>query len=147
MDVTTLARDLAAFLVPFLPYLLKAGEKAAEKSGEQIGEKVVPGLGQRAWETAKSLWGKIHPKIEAKPAAQEAIKDVVATPKDEDALATLRQQLKKLLTEDASLAEQLAQMMEEKRNASIIAQGISNSIVVIGDGNVTQVGERNVNTR
>jgi hypothetical protein len=147
MDITTLAKDLAVFLTPFLPYLMKVGEKAAEKSGEQIGEKVVPGLGQRAWETAKSLWGKIHPKIESKPAAQEAVKDVVATPKDADAVANLRLQLKKLLTEDTGLAKELAQMMEEKQNAEIIAQGISNSIVVIGNGNVTQVGKQNMNTR
>jgi hypothetical protein len=33
MDVTTLAKDLAVFLIPFLPYLLKAGEKAAEEAG------------------------------------------------------------------------------------------------------------------
>ncbi len=34
MDVTTLAKDLAVFLTPFLPYLLKAGEKAAEEAGK-----------------------------------------------------------------------------------------------------------------
>ncbi len=53
MDVTTLAKDVAAFLAPFLPYLLKAGEKAAEEAGKK--------LGGDAWDKAKSLWGKLRP--------------------------------------------------------------------------------------
>ena len=35
MDVVTLAKDLAVFLTPLLPYLLKAGEKAAEEAGKK----------------------------------------------------------------------------------------------------------------
>jgi hypothetical protein len=62
MDVTTLAKDLAVFLSPFLPFLLKAGEKAGEEAGKK--------LGGDAWDRTKGLWAKLRPKVEAKPAAQ-----------------------------------------------------------------------------
>jgi hypothetical protein len=57
MDVTTLAKDLAVFLTPFLPYLLKAGKKAAEEAGKK--------LGGDAWDRAKGPWAKLCPKVEA----------------------------------------------------------------------------------
>jgi hypothetical protein len=37
MDVTTLAKDLATFLIPLLPSLLNAGEKAIEEVGKKFG--------------------------------------------------------------------------------------------------------------
>ena len=95
MDIATLAKDVALFLTPFLPYLLKAGEKAAEEAGKK--------LGGDTWDRAKGLWGKLQPKVEAKPAAQEAVADAAAEPKNEDAQAALRQQLRKLLAEDDEL--------------------------------------------
>jgi hypothetical protein len=76
MDVTTLAKDLAVFLTPILPYLLKTGEKAAEEAGKK--------LGGDAWDRAKGLWAKLRPKVEAKPAAQEAVQDAAAAPNDND---------------------------------------------------------------
>ncbi len=96
MDVSVLAKDVAAFLTPFLPYLLKAGEKAAEKAGEKMGA--------GAWERARTLWGTLRPKVEARPAAQEAVQDVAQSPADPDAQAALRLQLKKILAEDPTLA-------------------------------------------
>lgn len=38
MDIPTIAHNLTTFLIPFLPYLLKAGEKAAEEAGKKLGE-------------------------------------------------------------------------------------------------------------
>jgi hypothetical protein len=43
-----LTDNTVAFLAPFLPYLLKAGEKAAEEAGRR--------LGAAAWEQAQALW-------------------------------------------------------------------------------------------
>jgi hypothetical protein len=65
MEEATLPRDLVIFLLPFLPYLLKAGEKAAEEAGKK--------LGAGAWEWAKTMWGKLRPKVEAKPSIREAV--------------------------------------------------------------------------
>ena len=114
MDVTTLSRDIVIFLAPFLPYLVKAGEKAVEEAGKQ--------LGVDAWEKAKALWSKLRPKVEAKPAMQEAAQNVAETPDDEDAQAALRLQLKKLLREDASLAAEVARLVEDKIVQRVLAE-------------------------
>ncbi len=128
MDITELAKNLVAFLSPFLPYLLKAGDKAVEKMGEQVGEKLAPGLGKRAWQTAQTVWGKLRPKVQAKPAAQEAAQDVAEHPDNADAQAALRRQLIKLL-DDAALAQDLAQMWEQAHAARV-------TLFVSGDRNV-----------
>ncbi len=138
MDVTTLAKDVAAFLAPFLPYLLKAGEKAAEEAGKK--------LGGDAWDKAKSLWGKLRPRVEAKPAAQEAIKDAAAAPQDEDAQGALRQQLKKILAEDEALAAEVARLWEEIKAAGVhVTASGSRSVAIGGDasGSVIITGDRN----
>ncbi len=67
MDLQLL-QQRTTFLTPFLPYLLKAGEKAAEEAGKKLSE--------AAWEQAKTKGGKPHPKVETKPVAQEAMRDV-----------------------------------------------------------------------
>lgn len=144
MDVATLAKDVAAFLTPFLPYLLKAGETAAEGV-----------WGQAAWESVKALWGKLRPKVEARPAAQEAAQELADHPDDEDAQAALRLQLRKILAEDEVLAAEVAQLWEKTKamGVTVIASGehsvaareIEGSVIVTGDQNVVQQGKYSVN--
>ena len=121
MDIVALASALTTVLGPLLPYLLKAGETAAEETGKAVA-------GQ-SWEWAKSIWTKLKPKVEAKEAALEAAQDVAESPEDEEAQVALRRQLKKLLTEDQSLAEQVSRWLEQGKAAGI---------------NVTAAGERSV---
>ena len=139
MDVTTLAKDLAFFLTPFLPYLLKAGEKAAEEAGKK--------LGGDAWDQAKGLWARLRPKVEAKPATQEAVRDAAAAPNDDDIQAVLRVQLRKLLAEDAVLAGELERVWQEAQQsgATVIAAGersvaidrdVTDGTIITGDQNV-----------
>jgi hypothetical protein len=139
MDVTTLAKDLAVFLTPLLPYLLKAGEKAAEEAGKK--------LGGDAWDRAKGLWAKLRPKVEAKPAAQEAVQDAAAAPNDNDIQAALRPQLRKLLAEDAVLAREIERLWQEVQQAGItiiafgersmaIGRDVTDSTIITGDENV-----------
>ena len=63
MDIGALASSVTTALVPLLPYLLKAGEKASEETGKAVAD--------QSWEWAKSLWTKLKPTVEAKPAALE----------------------------------------------------------------------------
>jgi hypothetical protein len=86
---------LTAFLAPFLPSLLKLGNKAAEAAAGKLGED--------AWNKAKAIWEKLHPQVEAKEAA----------PEDEDSLASLRKQLKKILDNEPALAQEIAKLMQE----------------------------------
>ena len=135
MDVGLIAGSLTTALVPFLPYLLKAGEKAAEETGKAVAD--------QSLEWARSLWAKLRPKVEAKPAALEAAQDAAQTPNDEDARATLRQQFKKLLAEDQSLAEEVSRQLEAV-GINVSASG-DRSVAIGGDvtGTTIVTGDRN----
>ena len=138
MDIPTLSKDIVVFLTPFLPYLLTMGEKAAEEAGKKFGAD--------AWERAKTLWDKLRPKVEAKPAAQDAAQNVAETPNDEDALASLRLQLKKLLSEDQSLTEEITRLWTEAQAAgvTVMASG-ERSVAIEGDvsGSTIITGDQN----
>ena len=138
MDITALASSVTAALVPLLPYLLKAGEKAAEETGKKVAD--------QSLEWGKSLWSKIKPKVEAKPEALEAAQDIAQSPDDQDAQAAFRRQLRKLLTEDQSLAEEVSRWLEQGKAAGItvtasgersvaIGGDVKGSTIVTGDGN------------
>ena len=122
MDIATVTAGVTGVLVPALPFLAKAGEKGAEVLGQQIGAGV--------WETAKALWRKLRPAVEASPTAAAAVQDVVAAPGDEDTQAALRVQLKKLLEADKDLLAGLAQVLE--------AAGHPQQAANFGDGAIAQ---------
>ncbi len=139
MDLHTFIPQITEFLLPFLPSLLQAGEKAAEEAGK--------GLGAAAWEHAKALWATLRPKVEAHPAAREAVQDAAHHPQDADAQAALRRQLAKLLAEDEALAAEVARLWQEAQAAgvTVIASGersvaiggsISGNTIITGDDNV-----------
>ncbi len=140
MNEATLPRDLVVFLLPFLPYLLKAGEKAAEEAGKK--------LGADAWEWAKTLWGKLRPKVKAKPSIREAVEYAAAAPDDAYAEAALRLQLRKLFADDEALAMEIAQLWAEAKangvtiiaagKRSVAAQNIQGSIITTGNQNIVQ---------
>ena len=138
MDIGTMASSVTTALVPLLPYLLKAGEKAAEETGKAVAA--------QSWEWGKSLWSKLKPKVEAKPEALEAAQDIAQSPDDQDAQAAFRRQLKKLLTEDESLAEEVSRWLEQGKAAGVtvtaagdrsvaIGGDVKGSTIVTGDGN------------
>ena len=124
MDIVALAGAVTTVLAPLLPYLLKAGETAAEETGKAVA-------GQ-SWEWAKSLWTKVKPAVEAKPAALEAAQDVAQLPEDEDAKSALRNQLKKLLTDDQSLAEEVSRWLEQGKAAGVTVTAAGDRSVAIG---------------
>ena len=127
MDVVALAGSVTTVLAPLLPYLLKAGETAAEETGKAVAG--------RSWEWAKSLWTRLKPKVEAKPGALEVAQDAAQDPKDQDAQAAFRRLLKKLLTEDQSLAEEVIRWLEQGKAAGITVTAAGERSVAIG-GNV-----------
>lgn len=138
MDIGALATALTTALVPLLPYLLKAGEKAAEETGKTVATQTL--------EWGKSLWAKLKPKVEAKPAALEAAEGVAQSPDDQDFQAALRVQLKLLLAANQSLAEEVSRSLEQGIAAGIIVSAsgdrsvaiggdVSGTTIVTGDGN------------
>jgi len=104
MDLKLLADTLTAFLAPAMPYLVSGGEGLIQEAGKKLGE--------GAPELLKTLWGKLRPKVEEKPAAAEAAQDVAKSPEDADSQAALRVQLRKILEADSSLASEIAKLLE-----------------------------------
>lgn len=122
MDIATVTAGVTGALVPALPFLVKAGEKGMETLGEKVGEGISA--------TAKALWHKLRPAVEASPTAAAAVQDVVAAPGDADTQAALRVQLKKLLEADKDLFAGLAQVLE--------AAGRPQQAANFGDGAIAQ---------
>lgn len=141
MDIATVAAGVTGALVPALPFLVKAGEKGAEAIGQQLGVGV--------WETAKALWRKLRPAVEASPTAAAAVQDVVAAPNDEDAQGALRLQLKKLLAVDQDLFAGLEQVLEaaghpQQYKATVHGEGAvaqGPGAVAAGKGGVAVCGD------
>jgi len=137
-----LPAQLVQYLAPFLPYLLKGVKLAGQEAAKKLGEKA----SEQGFDHAKALWEKLRPKVEAKPAALEAVQDVATRPDDEDALAALRLQLKKLLAEDEALAQELAHLLAQARPAGQTVTASGNRSVAIGgsvSGSVIVTGDRN----
>jgi hypothetical protein len=105
---------LTAFLTPFLPVLLKFGNQAATTAVTKASEAAGNQFTESALKKAKAVWEKLHPKIQAKAAAQEAIEDAAKAPDDADLQAALRVQIKKILDADAELAAAIAQILQEE---------------------------------
>jgi hypothetical protein len=92
------------------------------------------------------LWGKLHPKVAAKAAAQEVVQDAAAAPDNEDIRAALRVQLKKLLADDPGLAAEIVRQLSEGQatGAAVSAHG-ARSVAVGGSvtGSTITTGDQN----
>lgn len=120
---------LTAFLAPFLPTLVKAGEQVVERAASAASDE--------AFTYAKALWERLKGKVGERPAAQEAAEDVASRPDDEDALAALRLQLRKLLEEDEELAGELAGIWKKAEAANVVRVTASGERSVAVGGDVT----------
>jgi len=138
-NVVELAQKIAAFLLPFLPHLLKVGDKAAEEVGKKIGGE--------GWERAKALWGKLRHKKNVEQVAQT----VAALPDNQALREALREEIARALAEDDSLAQELARLLPQSGPAgqTVIASGnrsvaiggsVSGSVIVTGDRNKINKG-------
>lgn len=130
-DIALIAKDVAAFLVPALPYLVRAGDKAVEEVGKKIGGE--------AMDYAKRLWARLRPKAESTQALQAAISDAAAAPEDEDAQAQLRLQLKKLLADDEQLAKELAEVLADAQKAGVTVIASGDRAVALNNSNNNQI--------
>lgn len=102
---------LTAFLAPFLSAL-------AERSGATAAEAAAR-FGDAAWEHAQKLWGRLSGRVNAEPAAQGAVEDVVAAPDSPGAQGSLAWQLEKLFAADPSLKADVEQLWERACAASV----------------------------
>jgi hypothetical protein len=84
------------------------------------------------------IWDRISGKLEQRPAAIEAVRDVAAAPDNDDALGALRLQLSKLLQGDEALAEEIRRLLAKRPGAtgsSVTATASGKGAIAVG-GNV-----------
>ena len=113
MDPTTLATTAVTVLSP---YLVKAGEKAAEK----VGEKLPGGIG--------TLWNTVMARLKGKPAAEDAVQDLVVKPDDPLHQSAFANQLRKVLETEPAFAAEVERLL-----SSTQPQG-GDTIIVTGSG-------------
>jgi hypothetical protein len=118
MDPVTVSVIATTTVGVLSSFLAKAMEAAASKVGGD-------------------LYQILKDRLSKKPAAQEALADLEKVPEDTDRQAALRVQLKKLMTEDESLARQLEQLL---KNAAGTEAGATVIKQVAGD-NAKQFGQ------
>ena len=119
MDPATLATTAVTVLSP---YLAKAGEKAAEK----VGEKLPGGL--------STLWNTVMARVKGKPAAEEAVQDLVVKPDDQLHQSAFANQLRKVLETEPALAAEVERLLNSTQ-----AQG-GDTIINTGSGAVATRG-------
>ena len=130
MDAKTLADAVTILLAPVLPFLVSGGGELVKEAGKSLGE--------NAPEILKSLWAKLRPKVEEKPAAAEAVEDVAKAPEDADAQGALRIQLRKILESDPALAAEIAGLVKEAQTAATYNATVTGGGAISqGQGNVT----------
>lgn len=103
MDPQAIATTAVSVLSP---YLAKAGEKAVEEVGKKLPE------------TLGRVWRSITARLSGKPAAEEAAKDLAATPEDNDNQAAFRKELRKMLETDSAFATELAALLHSAQRES-----------------------------
>lgn len=119
MDPLTLATTVASFLSP---YLKKAGEKAAEKIGAQLPA------------AAGKMWNAITTRFTGKPAAEEAVTDLVAKPDDQLYQSTFANQLRKVFETEPAFAVELERLLNSAQSEG------GDAIVNTGSGAVATRG-------
>ena len=133
MDVTA----LAAFLAPYVGFLLNAGTSVAEGAADKLAGK----LGAHA----KALWDRLWPAVEAEPAAAAAAHVVAVAPDSEMATTELGRRLEELLKADPALAADVERLWADAQptiaasgDSTVRARDITDSTVIAGHGNVVR---------
>ncbi len=116
MDPVSIASIASSATALLIPYLTKAGEKAAEEVGKKLPEQV------------GKVWHAITARFRGKAAAEEAVRDLVANPEDQDNEASFRKALRKLIESDAAFAGELAELLKAAQNDA------GDTLIVTGSG-------------
>ena len=100
MDPALLSALAASAFTVLQPHLTELAKSAAGA----VGKRVPDAIG--------ALWGKLRARFAGKPAADDALKDLLANPDDSDLQAVFRVYLRKLLQEDAAFADEIKELVD-----------------------------------
>lgn len=137
MVVEALVIVVSQFLTPFVPYLVKGaiemGKSAVGKVGEIAAEK--------GWEQAEKLWEKFSGNKNVEAAART----LEQMPKDPDAEAAFRLQIKLALMNDHNLANSIQDIMDKYSSGNETNNAGNRAITIGGNatGNTIITGDKN----
>ncbi|MBF0487830.1 MAG: helix-turn-helix domain-containing protein [Nitrospirae bacterium] len=105
MDIKALLYGITSFLTPFIPHLLQPpAEKTAPAAVPAVS---IDGL---ALMWAKAIMEKLSPKLKQRQSLKDAMQQAAELPLDDDARASFRLQLRKIIEGDDVLAKELSEM-------------------------------------
>jgi hypothetical protein len=78
-------------------------------------------LAAEAWRTVLTLWRLLQPKLDGEPSVREAFQDAATEPQNPDVQAALRVQVRKLLTADGKLAQQVDAILDATEQGGKLA--------------------------
>jgi hypothetical protein len=128
---------LTALLAPFLGSFLKGGQAALESAAERGGDAAV--------QYAQRVWERLRGRVAERPDAVKAAEKLADKPDSGLRRKALSKQLEALLADDPQLAEELAALLAEARDAGVTivtasgdrsfasAGDVSNNVIVMGD--------------
>ena|ERR1700761_6273355 len=116
MDVTVLAQNAVAALLPYLPRLLEFGGKA----GEKFAEGVFKAAGEDTWLNAKAIWDRVRGAFQADTLTQSAVEQAAADPNDPLAASALAFRLREILARDPELADEVERYLESMPARNIV---------------------------
>jgi hypothetical protein len=103
-------------------HLLTVGEQAPEKIGDTLPEAV------------GNVWKAITARFTGRPAAEEAVRDLVAKLDDADNQAAFRKELRKILEAEPAFKAEFERLLSSAQSQS------ADTIINIGSGAVTTKG-------
>jgi len=107
----------------------------------KIGEKAVEQVGERLPKAAGRLWKAIMGRFKGKPAAEEAVTDLVSKPADQLGKAAMTNQLKKLLEAEPTFQAELESLLAEaRREAGVTIVNTGSGAVATGGSVATGEG-------
>ncbi|MDW8279229.1 MAG: hypothetical protein RMJ85_14520 [Anaerolineales bacterium] len=134
--------QLAQFLAPVLPYLLKGGIELAKAAAGELGKK----LSADGWEGLKKLAEKIQKKAEAKPAAADALRRAAEKPDDARIRGMVELYLEEILKENPDLQAEAERLLVSVSSSSTTVTASGDRSVAIGGNasrNVIITGDNN----
>lgn len=116
MDPIVLAKELAPYLTPALPYLIKwvkaTGQESAKVLGDEISKKIP--------EAVMKLWQKLWDKGKQDPISQVILENAAEKPTDQSAQSALESQLSSMLADSAFRSEIAGLLKDAKAEMSIL---------------------------
>ncbi|WP_420627560.1 hypothetical protein [Candidatus Leptofilum sp.] len=133
MDPVTVSVVATSVVSLISTAIVNAGKVVINKSSKEVAKY----LGDIVGKNVSAVLNTVISQASDKPAANEAVEDILLEPENEDVKAALRRQIEKLMKKDEEFANKLAELLEEAKSE---AKQIGVNITVSGSGSAASSG-------